>query len=527
MRTRSPIIKDTALDTVIGWFDPMRAVRRRHARTVLALTGGYEGARTDRRGLKEYTPQGGSADTDINYDLPTLRNRSRDLARNNPIGGGAIHTVVNNVVGTGLTLNARVDRTVLGMGEEETRAFEQAAERGFRLWAEECDIERNLAFADIQSLAFRSTLESGDVLILMPWRQRPGDVYGLKLQVIESDRLSNPDYRADSATLSGGVELDPDGAPVRYHVMSAHPGDFGVGIKRGWTAYDAFTDDGRRRVLHLYRKLRPGQHRGVPYLAPVIETLKQLGRYTDAEVMAAVVSGMFTVFIKTLPGEGLDMTTLLAADGKTASSDGDISLGYGAVADLKPGESIEDANPGRPNQAFDQFVLSLCRQIGMALELPYEILVKHFTASYSAARAALLEAWGFYRCRRAWLVRQLCRPVYEAWMWEAVARGYLYAPGFTRDPSLRQAYLQAEWIGPTQGQIDPVKEVQAAGMRLDLKLTTRSQECMSLIGDDWEAKVPQIMREEEIIGGAGKPAVKIEIGKEEPEEPEKGDEEKE
>ena len=527
MIMRLPDIKETPIDKVIGWIDPIRAVQRRHARTVLAMTGGYEGARKDRRGLKEYNPQGGSADSDINMDLSTLRNRSRDLARNNPIGGGAIHTAVNNVVGTGLSLNARVDRTVLGMGEEETKAFEQAAERGFRLWAEECDLERGVTFSDLQELAFRSTLESGDVLVLMPYLQRAGDAFGLKLQVVEGDRLSNPNYMCDSVTLSGGVELDEFGAPIRYHVMHAHPGDIKTGLIRKWDAYAAFTDDGRRRVLHLYRKLRPGQHRGVPYLAPVIEVLKQLGRYTDAEVMAAVVSGMFTVFIKTEPGTGLNVTDLLAADGKTASSDGDIGLGYGAMVDLKPGESVEDANPGRPNQAFDPFVMALCRQVGMALELPYEVLVKHFTASYSAARAALLEAWGFYRARRAWLVRQLCRPVYEAWMWEAVARGYLYAPGFTSDPQIRQAYLQAEWIGPTQGQIDPVKEVQAARERLALKLTTRSQECITLIGDDWETKVPQIRREEELVGAVQAKGSAAQPADAPPDAPDNGDQEKE
>jgi lambda family phage portal protein len=355
----------------------------------------------------------------------------------------------------------------------------------------------------------------------------PGDAFGLKLQIIEGDRLSNPNYKCDSATLSGGVELDSAGAPVRYHILTAHPGDVGTGFKRDWTPYDAFTDDGRRRVLHLYRKLRPGQHRGVPYLSPVIETLKQLGRYTDAEVMAAVVSGMFTVFIKTEPGLGLDMSKLLDADGKTASGDGDIGLGYGAMVDLKPGESIEDANPGRPNQAFDPFVMALCRQIGMALELPYEVLVKHFTASYSAARAALLEAWGFYRSRRAWLVRQLCHPVYEAWMWEAVARGYLYAPGFTSDPLIRQAYLQAEWIGPTQGQIDPVKEVQAAHERLGLKLTTRSEECMALVGNDWEAKVPQIKREEGLVGAVDSKDAAAQTTEPQPAAPDEGDKEKE
>lgn len=496
-----PGVRDSLLDKAIGFISPERAVRRRRARAVLAITGGYDGGRSDRRGLKAYNPLGGSADADISAYLPTLRQRSRYLARNNPIAGGAVHTVVNNVVGTGLRLNSGVDREALGMTAEEAKRFQQDAERYFRAWCEECDLERGQTFFDIQDLAFRSTLESGDMVALLPFKKRPGDAFGLKVQLVEGDRLSNPNHRGNTATLSDGVELDADGAPVQYHISTYHPGDIAGGLKREWKAYPAFTASGRRAALHLYRKLRPGQHRGVPYLAPVIETVKQLGRYTEAEVMAAVVSGMFTVFTYTENAEGINTDELVASDGRTKSVDGDMDLGYGAIVDLNKGERVETANPGRPNQAFDPFVMAVCRQIGMALELPYEVLVKHFTASYSAARAALLEAWTFYKGRRAWLVRQFCAPVYEAWMWEAVARGLLYAPGFTTDPFIRRAYLQAEWIGPTQAQIDPVKEVEAAGKRIELKLTTRSEECQALIGNDWENKVSQIKYEEELVGG--------------------------
>jgi lambda family phage portal protein len=500
-RRRGVQVEETMMDRVVAWVDPERAVRRRQARVVLAMTDSYVGASRSRRGMKNYNPSSGSADADINRDLPTLRDRARDLARNNPIGGGAINTTVNNVVGTGLILNARVDRDVLGMTDDEASEFEKTAERGFKVFAAECDLERTNTLYGLQELAFRSTLENGDALALIPFVRRPGEAWGTKVQLVEADRLCNPNSRSDTETLSGGVELDAYGAPVAYTIMSCHPGDIKTGLKREWKRYEAYGSDNRRRVLHLYRKLRIGQHRGVPYLAPVIETILQLGRYTEAEVMAAVVSGMFTVFIQTETGDGINTDDLVAADGREKSDDGDIELGYGAMVNLKNNEKIESANPGRPNAAFDPFVMSVCRQIGMALELPYEVLVKHFTASYSAARAALLEAWTFYRGRRAWLRDSFCQPIYEAWMWEAVARGYLYAPGFTSDPLLRAAYLGAEWIGPQAPQIDPVKVIDAASKRMANRLTTRSEECLAITGTDWETKVPQMRREQELLGG--------------------------
>lgn len=500
-RAGLPEIKDNVVDRMVRFFSPQKAVRRRHARMVLALTGeSYKGASRSRRGLSQFTPKSGSADFDTNWDLPELRDRSRDLVRNNPISCGAIGTAENCVVGTGIRLNARVDREVTGMTPEEAKEFELRAERGFRVWAGQCDLERTLSFYELQALVFRSTLENGDVIVLMPFKRNAGDAFGLKLQVIEADRLCNPNGKADSNTLSGGVELDTTGAPIAYHILTTHPGDYGkTGYRREWDKYSAWTASGRRNVLHLFRKLRAGQHRGVPYLAPVIEPLKQIDRYTDAEIMAAVVSGMFTVFIKSETSETLDVMDPSGEIGGS-STDEDYKLDYGAMVDLAPGSEMQFADPSRPNGKFEPFVTSVFTQIGIALEMPYQVLMKKFDTSYSAARASILEAWRFFHARRAWLVRQFCEPVYEAWMTEAVARGYLYAPGFLADPFLRQAYLGAEWIGPTQGQIDPVKEVQAAEKRLGLKLTSRSEECASMTGTDWEQKVPQILYEEEMIG---------------------------
>jgi len=127
--------------------------------------------------------------------------------------------------------------------------------------------------------------------------------------------------------------------------------------------------------------------------------------------MSAVISAMFTVFVKSEDEEGLAPMTPLDEVGGSRN-DGDYKLAPGAILDLQPNENIEIADPKRPNQAFDPFVQAILRQVGVALELPFEILIKHFTASYSAAQAALVEAWKFFSSRRSWLAIQLCQPVY-------------------------------------------------------------------------------------------------------------------
>ncbi len=504
-----PVVKNNIIDNVVSYFSPVKGVERRKARTILAMTGSYKGSNKRRRGLSEFNPLSGSADYDTNHDLPTLRDRSRDLVRNNPIATGSIHTAVQNVVGTGLRLNARIDIDMLGIDKDEAKIFESRAERGFKVWMKECDIERTLNFLEMQDLIFRSSLENGDCVVIMPYKQRSNEAFGLKLQLIESDRLSNPNNQIDGKykdnDISGGVELDSDGAPIAYHIMTTHPGEYLKATTRKWLRYPTMTSSGRRSILHLFRKLRVGQHRGVPYLAPIIEPLKQLERYTDAELMAAVISGMFTIFIESESGEGFNDSPTTGITGTTPAAetteDENVKLDYGAIVNLTKDEKISFADPKRPNDKFDPFFLAIMRQVGMALEIPYEVLIKQYTTSYTAARAAIIDSLKFYMSRRAWLVHGFCNPVYEAWMTEAVARGYLYAPGFLNDPFIRQAYLGAQWIGPTHGSVDPVKDVRAAEKRIELTLTTTSEECAAMTGGDWDQKVPQIQREKEIIDG--------------------------
>ncbi len=484
---REQKVKPNTIDRFIGFFNPVAGAKRMHARQIMALSGGYTGASKNRRATKNWATSSGDADSDIIYDLPALRDRSRDLARNNPIATGAINTVVTNVVGTGVKLQASIDRSVLGLSEDQADEWEKNAERIFKIWSKECDLTRIQTFSELQDLIFRSVLESGDVFVIRRFEERAGEYFGLKLQVIEADRVDNPLGVAD---FSGGVEIDNNGAPKAYHVMKYHPGASGK-IDRDFVKVPAFSKDGEKLVIHAYDRRRPGQSRGVPYLAPVIEALKQLDKYSEAELMAAVVSAMFTVFVKTEDGEGFAPSS----GGDAGFDKSELELGNGMVIDLANGESIEVANPGRPNANFDPFFVSIVRQIGVALELPFEVLIKHFTASYSASRAALEQAWQFYRGRRDWLVTKLCNPVYEWVISEAVARGDLHAPGFFDDPIIREAYLSASWVGPSRIQLDPLKEAKADRELIDIGVKTISEVTAEKTGGDWERKHPQRVKE--------------------------------
>ena len=461
-----------------------------------ALSGAYDGASTRRRSLKEWVTGAGSADADTLWDLPTLRERSRDLVRNSTIASGAINKVTTSVIGSGLKLRAEVDNEALGISKEQAKAFEADAERLWKLWSEsvECDAARTLTFAEMQDVVFRSALESGDCFALLPMFSRLGSPFGLKVQLIEADRVSNPDGKADSNTLAGGIAKDKRGAPTSIHIQETHPGDINPKVRK-WKQVPMFgSRTGRKNVIHITRKLRPGQTRGVPYLAPIIESIKQISRYTEAEIMAAVVSGMFTVAITTDTGDNI--LSPFESDGtQETESPEDYKLGNGAMIGLAKGESVETINPGRPNAQFDPFVQAILVQVGMALEIPYEVLINHFGQSFSAAQASLLEAWRFFITRREHQASIFNQPIYDSFIGEQVAAGRLSAPGFFANPLVRKAYTGAKWVGRPKGSIREDIAVKAAVLRLDNNLSTHAQETLEASGNDWDRDEAQRLHE--------------------------------
>jgi lambda family phage portal protein len=471
---------------------------------VLTNSGYSEhGASYVKKALQGWITSIGSTKTDIDDNLETLRERSRDLYMGGAsIATGALKTIRTNVIGSGLRVTPAIDYEAIGMTAVEADKFRKNIEREFNLWADTpaCDYQRMNNFYELQQLAFISWLMSGEVFVLLPEKARPNMPYDLRVMVIEADRISTPPTKAMKDRIVNGVETDRSGEVVAYHISNKHPGDDNYSKSPKWKRVLKYgKQTGRPIVLHLMEAERPEQRRGVPILSPVIEDLKQLGRYTEAELMASVISSMFTVFIKS---DNPELDSALGSfgydeDDPISEELPEYKLGAGAIVALGEGEDIKEVNPGRQNTAFDGFVAAICKQIGVALELPFEVLVKHFTSSYSASRAALLEAWKMYKMRRTWMVNDYCQPIYEEWFTEGVTKGRINAPGFFDDPIIRKAYCKATWTGPTQGQLDPLKEVRAAERRVRNGFSTRSQETIEMTGGDYYDNVSRLQREEE------------------------------
>lgn len=515
------------IDKALNVFAPGIAAKREQARTEVVrqqavrkvtnrLIGGSgsngrgygkHGASTTKSSMLFWQTPVGDADTDIHQNVPKLRDRARDLHMGSDIVAAAHKGLRTNIVGTGLRLNPAFDASYLGLTKEQAEKLRSSIQREWALWADttKCDAGGLNDFYELQGLAFISTLMSGDVFALMPKKERPWSVYDLKVNLIEADRCATPPDKVnlDRERIQSGVEVDADGMVVAYHFSNRHPGAGGYSLSgaNDWVRVEKYGKrTGRVNVLHLFEAERPGQRRGIPIIAPIIESLKQLSQYTNAELAAAVITSMYTVFITTptddeggapFEGVGMDDEDLDGTENVPGATGDEIKLGQGAIMRTDPGEDVKFADPTRPNPNYEAFVRAMLKQMAAALELPYEILTKQFTSSYSASRGALLEAWKMYRMRRSWLSKTFCQPIYEEWFVEAVSKGRIDAPGIFDDPAIFAAYTRAEWHGPSQGLLDPTKEVAAAISRIEYNMSTAERETAELNGGSWEQNVQQ------------------------------------
>lgn len=536
-----------------------------HKKTGLYLPDGVKpqakgyseaGASLTRRAMKGFTPSSGSPNEDINWNNSTLRQRGRMLYMSAPLATSAINTNRTKVIGVGLTLKASVNRDLLGMTQKEAKEWEQRTEAEFRLWSsrkQHCDAIGMNNFDSLQQLALSAWLMSGDVFPLFKrYKPIPTCPYSLRIHLIEADRVSTPtEYRSavGSAGMTDGknpntgnhiydgVEIDSNGMVVAYHIRSTYPGQI-TSEPVKWTRVEAY---GKRlrlpNILHVMSSERPDQYRGVTYLAPVIEQLLQMRRYTESELMAALVQSFFTAWIVThtdpsgIPINEVGSGTIAGVpsenpgDGSSINGEGisddpnEHELGPGTVIHLEDGEDVRFGSPNIPSTGFDAFVKTFCKLIGAGLGIPYDVLIKEYNSSYSSARAALLDAWEDFRMRRKWFVDSFCQPVYEMWLAEAVARGRIKAPGFFGDPLLRDAWFGARWIGPVQGSLDPLKEAKAAILQIQHALKTHEQVARETGGGDWYENVELLTAENALLSAASGGSGQMTVDPNEPDVP--------
>lgn len=488
------------------------------------MSKGYSdaGASITKRALKGFLAQSGAPCEDIDWNNATLRQRGRMLYMAAPIASAAINTNRTKIVGSGLRMKCAVNRNLLGLSEEAVKEWQMKTEAEWNMWASKkmnCDALGMNNFYGLQQLAVKSWLMSGDVFALMKRvEQTPLNPYTLRIHLVEADRISTPDNMSKTTVPSmtegynpstknrifDGVEVDANNRVVAYHICSVYPNQITSG-KKEWARVEAVgKETGLFNILQILDAERPDQYRGVTYLAPVIEILLQQRRYTESELTAALVQSFLTAWITTQTdttdfplnevGSG-DIDGFGDQPDDITPSENEYEMGPGTINHLAPGESVTLGNPNIPTAGFEAFVKSITKMAGASLELPYDVLIKEFNSSYSAAKGALEEAWESFKMRRAWFVSDFCQPIYETWLAEAVAIGRIKAPGFFENPLIREAWCGTRWDGPAQTHLDPVKEATANEMLVAHGWKTNEQVTREYYGGSWEDNADVIQRE--------------------------------
>ena len=404
---------------------------------------------------------------------------------------------------------SNIDHELAGISETAAEALEARLNRGFRLWSPHADVGGRFSFGRSQDLIKRSQLTNGDVLVVRRAKARRQSPFLLALDIVESDRLSTPRalQRGESVRdkeILNGVELDADGAAVAYWIQKEHPGDTGVIGRRlkkkgEWSRVPAFDSRGRWLVRHLYFVKRPGQTRGEPFFAPVIDMFQQLDDYMDAELVAARVAACFSAFItkNTDSFANADATAdaELDADDQTVEA-----LAPGQVEYLNAGEEVTFGNPNRPGDAFDTFINAALHFIGAGLGYPSQVLTNNFeNMNFSQMRGAMVQAGYMYTSGQDFTIEGYCQPVWDELVQEMVDQGDVVLPGFDRTPD---AYTRARWSRPGREAIDSLKEAQGDAVGIQNRTTSMS-DVLSRAGKTFEEHIAELVSEDKALDSAG------------------------
>jgi len=363
------------LDRTVGFVSPAAGLRRARRRTALhMLARRYEGAKLGRR-TDGWITAGTGANAEIGPALVRLRDRSRDLVRNNPYAAKAVQAVVSNLIGTGILPRARSDDIALN-------------DRADKLWArfaESCDADGLTDFSGLQALIVRAIVESGECLLRIRERRiEDGLPVPLQLQLLEPDHLdtAKTGELANGGFVVQGVEFDALGRRRAYWLYPVHPGEVATFRKVSLTSKPVPAS----MVLHLFDRLRPGQVRGVPWFAPVILKLRDLDDYDDAELVRKKIEACFAAFVTGSEDEETLGSASADADGRRVEN-----FEPGMIEYLAPGKDVKFASPTHAG-GYAEYMRVQLHAIAAGVGLTYELLTGDLSqVNYSSIRAGLIE----------------------------------------------------------------------------------------------------------------------------------------
>ena len=403
--------------------------------------------------FKNWWPSDESMNSLLAANLSILRSRSRNSVRNNPVASNAIESIVVNCIGSGIKPQSKAPDS----------DFKEELQELWLEWKDEADITGTCDFYGLQALICQSMLEGGECFVRMRVRPDKGLIVPLQLQALESEHLNDTlnERRSNGNIIKSGIEFNSDNERVAYHFYREHPGEKTI-FSDGETIRVPASE-----VLHIYKPLRIGQIRGVPWLSKVLVKLYELDQYDDAELVRKKTAALFAAFITRLDPDA----NMMGEDDADEDGLALAELEPGTVQLLEPGEDIKFSAPSDVGSSYESFMRQQLRFVAIGMGITYEQLTGDLTGvNYSSIRAGLIEFRR--RCemlQRHMMIFQLCRPVWNKWLQLALLSGELSIPNEGRK------YRSVKWIPQGFEWVDPLKDQQADQMAVKNGFKSRSQ----------------------------------------------------
>lgn len=515
-------MKQTLPDKVVSYFNPVKGLQRKAAREVAESIYNVRGTNAQTRNYRPNYPT--NPNLNVSIELEEAQNRASGLYFENPIASGIINSMVDGSIGSGLMLQSVVRTLLLSdVQKEKIVQNQRLIEEMWHIWSTTpsmCDHYGKQTFGGLQREAFIDSARNGDVLQRIKI-VRVGGLYLPQIQNISGKSVKSPNF-SDNAKIAGGVVLDSNGRETGYRIETATGGDMQtVNIE-----VPKFGGQSRRLMYNLVAvgTVVPGQVRGRSILTRVAEQIIQIGRYSEAELVKAILQSYMTIFIETAAeadelGDGNPIDSLVEASRNTISHvdpagvqieedevDDQITLGPGAIWNLRPGQKANLPESKSPVEQFWQFMEANLKLIGMSVGIPYEVLIKSFNASYSASQASIQDAARGWKILTTEFASKYCQPVYEQFVELLVRQGLLDCPKFDKGLFFQKAWTGAEWYGPVVLNINPMINARASELLIKNQLSTKTIESRKY-GNDFDTDI-KVLGEEQRMAEAnlGAPA---------------------
>jgi len=503
-----------------------------------AIAGGaYEGADRFDRSMALWSPPILSADNEILPAKAMVQARVGDTIRNDAYVANAANLHRDHIVGSLFLLNSKPATRILWGKEDEVweTEFQEEIEEKFTLWAEstECwaDATRRNTFSELVRLAVGVNFMGGECLTSVEWlREEVDRPFNTAFLMLDLERVDTPPEHSHDINVRAGVRRNQRGRPMGYYVRQGHPTDWRDPAAHQWKYVPAAKPWGRKQMIHVYEQVRPDQSRGMAQIACILREAHQAKTMRAVALQNMIINSSFAAAIESdLPSDAVFqmlgggsvgdpdavagaienyMTGYLDTVAKYVGKSNYAKLNDVKIPHLPPGSKLNLTPVGKGGLLGTDFEAAILRYMAAGSGVPVELFSKDYSkTNYSSIKAGLADLGLYMGAKKKIIADRWATEGFRLWFEEAANRNQIEAlkrarvPNFY-DPLVAEAYTACEWIGASRGQVEELKETQAAVARINAGISTREIE-IARFGRDYRKMFRQIAREKKLAEQLG------------------------